>query len=122
MAVIGITYEVPSPTKYKSVYICYDNGMKKEKVFDSGNFVKDWYDLQRFVILELAGKEHGFSFSSSVDNFIIDGAPFDSAYLKFDDNDEPYFDYKYDIKNEGIEFFVPKGTQPTWGELKEMCE
>jgi len=49
MAVYGINYDEAGskqPLNYKSVDIRYGNG--QEKVFDSGNFVKDWYDLIKY--------------------------------------------------------------------------
>ena len=98
------------------------NNLDDEKIFDSGGFIKDWYECNKFIIFDLCDKEGHFSNSSSVDHFIMDGAPFESAYLKTnDDGDTWYLDYEYDHLNKGIEFFVKKGTQPTWEELKECC-
>jgi hypothetical protein len=120
MAVISVTYEEPNPTTYKSVGIHYSKG---DKEFASGNFVKDWYEMLNFVIQELSETEYGFCYSSSVDHFIMDGAPFDSAILKFYADDTPYLKYRdANILDEddGIEFFVPRGTVPTWEELKKL--
>lgn len=115
---------------YESVEISYNN-LKDKKIFNSGNFVQDWYDCNRFIIMELCDKEYRFSNSSSVDHFIMDGAPYESAYLKKvksnllneggPDNNW-YLDYEYDHSNQGIEFFVPQGTKPTWEELKAKCK
>lgn len=107
---------------YESVRIGY--GENEEKVFSSGNFVKDWYDMRKFMIQQLSETEPFFSQSSSVDHFIMDGAPYESAYLKFDENENPYLSYVYNLydNDDGIEFFVPEGTKPTWEELKEMCK
>ena len=116
MAVTGINYEEPFPAKYERVYIHY--GDKEEKVFDSGDFVRDWWNVKKFMIFNLMDSEHAFCHSSSVDHFIMDGAPYDSAYLRTDDDGKPYFQYEW--TDEGIEFFVPKGTKPTWEELKEL--
>ena len=46
----------------------------------------------------------------------MDGANFDSAWFVWD-NDNPRLVYEYDER--GWEMFVPKGTKPTWEELKE---
>jgi len=119
MAVYGITYEEGTNTGYKLVDISYDN-LKKEKKFDSGNFLKDWYDLIKWI--NFADLNEPVIGSSSVDHFIMDGAPYDSAYLKIDDDKKPYLSYEYDYRDEGIEFFVPKGTQPTWEELRKLCD
>jgi hypothetical protein len=117
MAVIRIDYDDGNinDLKYESVRISY--GITSEKTFASGNFVKDWFDCKKFFALEI---ENEFLLhSSSVDHFIMDGAPYDSVYLK-NENDNPYLTRVYD--GEGIELFVPKGTLPTWEELKEMCK
>ena len=115
---------------YESVEIHY--GKNQKKFFNTGNFVKDWWDLRKFQIQKLAETESFFTHSSSVDHFIMDGAPYDSAYmhmvndkavLKYVDKSKPnYLFDQEDIYEKGIEFFVPEGTQPTWEELKEMCK
>lgn len=151
MAVIGINYsgftheyddddnEIqidpsdPRYLKYESVYIHYQGG---EKVFDSGNFIKDWFDAKGFYARGLMDKEPYLSGSSTCDHFIMDGANFDSAYLHIID-DKPVLRYctyqddsrdkmdilieNRDIYENGWEFFVEPGTKPTWEELKEMC-
>jgi hypothetical protein len=147
MAVIGINYEGANHDydenderietlgglKYNSVYVHYQGG---EKVFDSGNFIKDWFDAKGFYARGLMDKEPYLSGSSTCDHFIMDGAPYDSAYLHMVDG-KPVLKYcsYYDslemmeqlitnreIYEEGWEFFVPEGTKPTWEELKEMCK
>jgi hypothetical protein len=141
MAVIGINYEganhdyddnderieTPGGLKYKSVYIHYRGG---EKIFDSGNFIKDWFDAKKFYSQELIDKEPHLSGSSTCDHFLMDGAEFDSAYLHMDDN-KPVLKYvdrsddlfiQRQVWDGGWEFFVKEGTQPTWEELKEMCK
>lgn len=92
---------------------------KIKKIFESGNFVKDWLEAIKYWLFEL--KDPYLSKSSSIDHFIMDGAPYDSAYLKELD-DEGFLDYNYDYNDPGIEMFVPENTKPTWKELKEMCK
>lgn len=125
MAVYGINYDEGNEQDlgYESVDISYDN-LKKKKVFNSGNFVKDWYDLVKFMIMELGKTEPHFIGSSSTDHFFMDGAKFDEAYLVDENvNGETKSVLKYDgYYEDGIEFFVPEGTQPTWAELKEICK
>ena len=128
MGVIGIKYrEFGDPLDYESV--CIHTTLKGEIIFDSGNFVKDWYDAIKKFITELT---ENLSHSSSCDHFISDGAKFDSAYLHIID-DKPILKYlnksndnwintEMDVYENGIEFFVKEGTTPTWKELKEMCE
>lgn len=152
MAVIGINYsgcdhdydenderiEIPPSDprylKYESVYIHYRGG---EKVFDSGNFIKDWFDAKGFYARGLMDMEPHLSGSSTCDHFLMDGANFDSAYLHIVDG-KPVLRYctyqddsrdkmdilieNRDIYENGWEFFVEPGTQPTWEELKEQCK
>jgi hypothetical protein len=149
MAVIGINYsgcdhdyddnddriEIdpsdPEYLKYESVYIHYQEG---EKIFNSGNFIKDWFDAKKFFQEELMDKEPYLSGSSTCDHFIMDGAKFESAYLHIIE-DKPVLRYctweddsqdkieilieNREIYEKGWEFFVPEGTKPTWEELKE---
>ncbi len=135
MAVIGINYDggnrydendelVEAPVNYESVYLHYDGG---EKIFNSGNFVKDWYDAKKFYLNELSETEY-LSGSSTCDHFIMDGAKFDSAYLhvidevpvlKYLDREDPKWYLSKDA--DGWEFFVEEGTKPTWEELRAFC-
>jgi hypothetical protein len=89
----------------------------QKKVFDSGNFVKDLFNLMKFIVTELSETEPHFVGSSSVDHFFMDGGDelADSAYL-FDGE----LKYPKGIFDEGIEILVPKGTKPTWSELKSL--
>lgn len=129
MAIIGINYKESNIQKYQSVQISF--GEKEKKFFASGNFIKDWYDMRKFIIFNLSNELY-FYHSSSVDHFIMDGAPYDSAYLHtidekpvlkyLDRSDSLWFFNQRGIVDNSIEFFVPEGTQPTWEELKKMCE
>ena len=138
MAVIGINYSggntyddddnlIECEPEYKSVYLHTNDG---EIIFNSGSFIKDWFDAKKKYLQELLEKEH-LSGSSSCDHFIMDGAKFDSAYLHmvdekpilmYVDRTQPdWFITQEKIFN-GWEMFVPENTQPTWEELKEMCK
>lgn len=118
------------PLNYKSVEIHFGN--KEKKFFDTGDFVKDWWDRTKYIIQELLDSGDVFINSSSVDHFIMDGAPYDSAYLhvvdekpvlKYVDTTDPdYLFTQADIFEHGTEMFVPEGTKPTWEELKEICK
>jgi hypothetical protein len=122
MAIKRIRYTEPDTSTYEAVEINYADD--QEKVFDSGDFVRDWYFLLKWIILEAEFKNEPLINSSSIDHFIMDGAPYDSAYLVFD-NDEPQLAYAKDCWDdcidEGIEFFVARDTKPTWEELREIC-
>jgi hypothetical protein len=130
MSVISINYQDGNTENlgYKSVEVSY-NLFKDRKFFESGDFIRDWYYAMKFIIQEMPEGEH-LSFSSSVDHFIMDGAPYTSAYLHIEDGvavlkylDETDANYIYtqEAVYRGIEFFVAENTQPTWKELKEIC-
>lgn len=125
MAVIGINYDggnhqdehgnlKENPINYKSVYLHLRTG---ELIFNSGNFPKDWYEAKK-KFLEVYEEEVTLSGSSSVDHFIMDGAPYESAYIIFNDEGS-VGELIYEHREDGWEMFVDKGTRPTWEELKE---
>lgn len=115
----GINYEEGTATGYESVDMSWiENGEHKSKKFDSGDFVRDWFAALKWFIEGDFG-EHLVN-SSSVDHFIMDGAPFESAYIGFDENKNTHLYYEWDGR--GLEVFVPKGMRPTWEELKIMCQ
>jgi hypothetical protein len=120
MAVVSIEYNDGNKKDlgYRSVDISY-NGSKNKKSFNSGDFVKDWYDCTKLVVTKIHGKEY-ISNSSSVDHFIMDGAKFDSAYLK-SVKSKAELVYDDNADGQGIEFFVVEGTKPTWEELQKLC-
>lgn len=133
MGFIRINYDEGNKTDlgYQSVELHYGkNNNEKKLFFNTGNFIKDWYDMRKHMIKEVENELY-FTQSSSVNHFIMDGAPYDSAYLhivdgkpvlKYIDRSNP--NWWMDDKNidDGMEFFVPENTQPTWEELKNMCE
>lgn len=139
MAVIGINYDggneyddddnvISNNMVYNSVYL-YTS--KKEYVFNSGDFVKDWFNAKK-KYMELMKEEPFLSQSSSCNHFQGDGGAFDSAYLhaidgkpvlKYVNRDsELWFIEQRDIYENGWEFFVKENEQPTWEELKKYCE
>ena len=126
MAVYGINYDEGNKKDlgYESVRISYGN-LDEEKVFNSGNFVKDWFDLIKFIINELSETESHFVGSSSVDHFFMDGADelYDEVYLvEINVDGETKHDLTNVYDSDAIKFYVPTGTQPTWVELKELCK
>lgn len=105
---------------YVSVEIHHGKQLNEIKVFNSGNFVKDWYDRVKFMVTEI--DDTGLhTRSSSVNHFIMDGAPYDTAWLKANKKSAELV-YEQNGRRTGIELFVPKGTKPTWAELREMCD
>lgn len=121
MAVYGINYnEGGKPDlAYEGIYLWETYPEKKETLFNSGDFVKDWYYLTKHVINNTHEDERVMG-SSSVDHFFMDGADelYDEAYLHDDGNG---YDLHYDTLTNRIRFYVPKGTKPTWNELRELC-
>lgn len=114
MAVTGIDYEEMRPGTYKAVTLLY--GKDQRKRFETGDFVRDWYDCVKFELTELAGKEHAFAISSSVDHFIMDGAEFDRRYLVVVDDEAELVE-----GDEGVMFFVGRGKDYSWAEFRERC-
>jgi len=111
----GINYDEGNPESYESVYLSL-NGDEK-KIFDTGDFVQDWYDCIKYLI------KNGFGVadSSVVNHFIMDGAPFDSCYLSADEDGNWELIYDEYVED-GIEFFVPEGEKFTWEELKDKYD
>ena len=119
MAVYGINYDEGNKKDlgYKSVRIHY--GRDKEKVFDSGDFVKDWFDLVFFMVNGLANKESHFIGSSDVDGFFMDGGDdlYDELYLIEKDGENALVDDP-SLYDKCLRFYVPKGERPTWSDFK----
>lgn len=104
---------------YEKIVLTFNN-LNDKKEFSSGNFVKDWYDCMKYYFQEISDKDEDSMLccSSSVYDFLCDGAPFDSLYLHFSKDGSPVL--KHDSED-GFEFFVEAGTKPTWEELRELC-
>lgn len=102
------------PDTYKYVYLIPPaSGIEDKIKFDSGDFVQDWYDCLKYLI----DNQWGVCDSSAVNHFIMDGAPYDSAYLHdAGDND---WQLTYEYITDGIELFVNKGERLTWQEMKD---
>lgn len=120
MAVISIDYNDGNKKDlgYKSVDLSYNN-LKSKKVFNSGNFVKDWYDCIKFCITKIQNTEP-IMHSSSVNHFFMDGANYDSAYLVVT-KENVSLSYDSSKHGENIELFVEENTTPTWDELRKIC-
>jgi hypothetical protein len=138
MAVLGINYDggntydndgklILNDIIYESVYL-YTN--KGEFLFKNGNFIKDWFEATKKFYTELVEHEPFLSHSSSVDHFFMDGADYDSAYyieegesvkLVYLDKTDKNWVWS-DVIDNGVEFFVEKGTMPTWEEFKQIVK
>ena len=120
MAVIGIEYcdgNKSDNLGYEHVYLHTRDS--KEYIFNSGDFVKDWYMCVKEYLNNYPNEFH-LAHSSSVDNFIMDGAPYDEAWVLFNDNDIPYIVYECPDKTEKIRIFVKKGERPTFEEYRKF--
>lgn len=115
MAVIHINYEEGNQKEYHSVSLSMGDG--GEITFDSGDFVKDWFNLIKKISTD-EKIESPIIYSSSVNHFISDGDAYQSAHLHVIDG-KPILKYSGE---ENIEFFVKSNTTPTWEELKEICK
>jgi len=118
---ISINYQEGNIDTYESVEVTY-NFNKDNRVFDSGDFVKDWYDATKFRVLIDGHEVLKFVKSSTVANFISDGAPFDKVVLMYVNT----LNGKFEYLSSGIHigrptFFIRKDTTPTWKELRELC-
>lgn len=118
MAIRTIIYEEGTDAGYQSVEISYCKPTPRTKKFDTGNFVKDWYDAMKWIVMD-ADLDEPLVNSSSVDHFIMDGAPYDSAYMVVNAG-KPVLEYKH--TEYSVEFFIEANTKPTWLELKKLCD
>lgn len=139
MAVISISYDgggkeyddddnIISETPIVYQFVELSNQKEGRIKFNSGNFVKDWYDAKK-KYLETEDEDPVFCHSSSVDHFLMDGAKYDSAYLHVVEGkpvlkylDRTKDDWYIDPIGDGWEFFVNEGETPTFEELKESCK
>jgi hypothetical protein len=125
MSVISVKYN-GYKKKLKYIHLsCDDN------IYNSGDFVVDWFNVMHDYIVN--NKYPYISTSSSIDHFIMDGAPFDGTYLYQVDkvNEKWELIYIDDVKDlleqneivrKGIEFFVPEDNHMNWEELKLYCK
>lgn len=131
MSFTSVSYdEGTKKLKYHYVEVSGSFDKRKRRKFKSGNFVKDWFDSRKYIIEKLFDDSFHVH-SSSLDNFIMDTKKYDSAYLHmikdkpilkyFDRTKKDWFITQRDIE-EGIEFFVNDGEQPTWEELKKYVK
>jgi hypothetical protein len=140
MAVIGIDYEGGeaiwnedesdiignTSIEYKGVYL---HTKKGEFIFDSGDFPSDWYNAKKKYYREIHEEEPYLSGSSTCNHFIMDGAPYQSAYLFYENEkgvlnylkEDSTFEERYEMSRTGDELFVDEGTFPTFDELKQRA-
>lgn len=116
----GGAYLDPETKQSGYNYCCVTFRGEKTK-FKSSDFVKDWFEAIRFAI-KTAGTYEGEAdthivSSSAVDWFAqYNGAIYDTAYL-----DSKGAVLSYDYIEDSFQFFVPKGSEMTWEQLKCYC-
>ena len=122
MALISIEYDIAEcgTIKYNHVYIQTNNNAVK--MFSSKSFIKDWFYAMKYFINDVFDNDPHLSNSSSINDFFMDGADYDSAYLVAKDNDDFELSYDRKMSSGHIEFFVEKGTKPTWEEFKKIVK
>ena len=129
MSVIGIDYNEGGDLKYNGIYFHPTIG-NKDKTFFTGDFVKDWYDVMKFILTGGDGEEFHVAFSSSVHHFIGDTDLYESRHLDFETMEFHNIQTVNDVENgigwakfdELTEFFVEKGsTISTWDEYRAHC-
>lgn len=97
---IKINYEkTDNKLKYISVAITSPRGQKEFKMFD---FVKDWFNMREHIRIK---------FSKS------DMAVYTPTVYEFTENSPEY----ESVEVFGVEYFIPKGSGWTWGDLVEHC-
>lgn len=116
MGMIAVNYdEFEKNQNYQGVEIYLD---EERKLFNTGDFVKDWYDCINYINNHLSNDR--FVFSSSVTDFLDDGAPYKMAYLRSYDKGKTFnLKYRWNERNQGQIFFVPENEKPTWDEFIE---
>ena len=123
MAITSIIYTEPDQTSYEGVKVTYGDNLIK--IFNTGDFVKDWYLATKFKVQEIWDSEPHFTLSSTVDHFIMDGDLYESAWVVLDENDNPKLAYVSDgvtdVTYFGSELFVEAGKKYTFEELKAKC-
>jgi hypothetical protein len=119
--IISINYDDVDAKSYVAVQVRPRIG--EEQVFNTGDFVKDWFHANKWIVNNWTDEEIHLRHSSSVDHFIMDGGGnlYDSRYLSFDEDYEPILIEYTENMGSCIEVFIPKNSNFTWGQLKEYC-
>ena len=121
MAVISINYNDGTGEGYDGVEIYTDDSVKIP--FNTGDFVKDWYDCMRYILTGQLTVSFALIFSSSVHHFISDtDDKYKSVYLSPTDEKKEIWEITDNYSEDGFEFFVESDWNGTWKELKEKYD
>ena len=121
MSFIKVNYDYddnPDKVIYKGISL--EINPLKIKTWDTGDFVKDWYMLNQYIYMETELWKSPVSVSSSLNHFIMDTNKYSSKWLVTTDDGYGYI-FTKDYDKSGLEFFINKGTDPTWDEHKNYA-
>tara|TARA_R110000796_G_scaffold215732_2_gene331752 strand:+ start:19044 stop:19397 length:354 start_codon:yes stop_codon:yes gene_type:complete len=94
---------------------------RNTEIFDSGDFVKDWYDYTKRK-MQLDATEFQFVEHSSVSEF-VNNNPYKMMYLTVGQNREwVLINSTSNYRWFDVRYYVEEDTNPTWEELKERCD
>tara|TARA_R110000851_G_scaffold221165_2_gene373931 strand:+ start:689 stop:1051 length:363 start_codon:yes stop_codon:yes gene_type:complete len=110
---------VTSADENGNIKITY-NFNKDSKEFKSNSFIKNWYDCTKFKMM-LDNQEFGFNDHSSINEYIKKNS-FDRKYLTNSSGEWVLKDMSSEFDNKAVKYYVEKDTNPTWEELRKICE
>lgn len=87
--------------------------------FDSGDFIRDWYNAVQYVAKYMIGYE--MKYSDGIKDFINLSDLYEEAYLK---NVNKQWLLSHDKPNDSersFQLYVNKGECPSWEEFKNYC-
>jgi len=103
--------------KYNNCQLSIDG--KEKKLFQSGDYVKDWFNLMHYAIIN--SQDDNIVFSSSIDEFItVFNVKF--LYLILEDMSFSKAENDLLVEEKGIMFFVTEeqyNSNISWGEFKK---
>lgn len=121
MAWLTINYDDGDANSYRNIELTFEDNT--EKIFNTGDFVQDWYDYKKYIIF--SDIEERIGYSSSVDHFIMDSKKYKSKYLhkmSTDENGKEVWDLLDDWNEGRTEFFLKVDENLNWKQLKSRCE
>lgn len=123
MALVGINKN--NENKYESFYIVM-RGSEHDKVFDSGDPIKDWYQCTKHFIENFEQTEEmDLKMSNDAASFIAQSEEYDTINLLYNDEniDITYHDAKegvnLTINKIGWLFLIKKNERPSFEEIKK---
>lgn len=112
---------------YESIYISSDDPNIEKKVFDSGDFVLDWYNATNYLVLHPEIEE--LNVHSTVVSFLKNSQEYKQMVLVLNDETSELYlrevleEDDDDTLYESMSYFVGAGwTRNSWEDLKFYCE